>query len=482
MIRIASKAQLDSQTQTLIAGMANKLKKVKHILFRAGFGEPYPILLKQQNKSLKQVTEGLFQGSKKVKTLKIAEKIAPMPKGQSRTPEQRKEVRRMDNQTGAMVRDEWMSRMAHTTGALREKMTLFWHDHFACRIKGSYRMQLQYNLFHTEALGSFRTLLHSIAKDPGMLVFLNNAQNRKGHPNENFAREVMELFTLGRGHYSEKDIQEAARAFTGWATTREHEYVFKQKHHDFGSKTIFGKTGPFSGEEVLDMLLEDRQTARYISGKLYKQFVNDKGHPEIEKILAKQLYESDYNLEGVMKTMFTADWFFDEANIGTRIKSPTEYVAGMMRTLGVSFANQKAMGTLQRMLGQELFRPPNVAGWPGGRTWIDSTTLLIRLKLPDFMFKGIDFPYANKEEGDAMDTAPNYRAVRRVKAEADWGKLNRHFKAVKDNDLSQAVSDLLIQPEIDPKRLEARLLGDSREERLKSYIINAMSLPEYQLC
>ena len=462
--------------------MAKNLRKVKHLLLRAGFGESYAQLQKYSGQSLRKVTDTLFDDSSKIQPLNMAEKPVLRAKGEVRTQKERNAIRDANNKILEDMLETWRDRMALSPAMLREKMALFWHGHFACRPRGPYLTQLQYNIFHTHALGSFRDMLHAVSKDPAMVLFLNNAQNRKGSPNENFAREVMELFTMGRGNYTEKDIQEVARAFTGWSANREGDFIFRKGQHDFEEKTIFGKTGKFEGEDVLDMLLDNRQTSRFLAGKIYREFVNDKEDPEIVAALAKSFYESNYDIGQLMRTIFTSDWFFAEKNMGTRIKSPLEYIVGMMRTTHLSFTNPKSFKVLQRLLGQELFRPPNVAGWPGGRNWIDSTTLLIRLKLPDYMFSDVDFPYSNKNEGDAQEMQPEYRTVRRIQAEADWNNLNRQFRKVPDKDLAEAVCDLLIQPEIDPQRVQQRLLGDSRKDRLKSYIINAMALPEYQLC
>ena len=191
-----------------------------------------------------------------------------------------------------------------------------------------------------------------------MLNFLNNQQNRKDHPNENFAREVMELFTLGRGNYTEHDIKEAARAFTGWGANLKGEFIFRRFQHDFGSKTVLGKTGNFDGDEVLDILLQQKQTAKFITQKIYKFFVNEQ--PDAEKIewLAERFYKNDYDIAKLLEDIFTSDWFYDEKNIGAKIKSPVELLAGIQRMLPMKLENEEALMLLQRVLGKYYFIRP----------------------------------------------------------------------------------------------------------------------------
>ena len=184
----------------------------------------------------------------------------------------------------------------------------------------------------------------------------------------------MELFTLGRGNYTENDIKEAARAFTGWSSEFKGEFVFRRFQHDYGEKTVLGKTGNFDGDDVLDIFLSQKQTAKFITQKIYKFFVNDNVDEEKVNWLADRFYQSNYDISKLMEDIFTSDWFYDEKNIGSKIKSPIELMAGIQRMLPMKLENEEALTFLQRALGQILFYPPNVAGWPGGKTWIDSST------------------------------------------------------------------------------------------------------------
>ena len=183
-------------------------------------------------------------------------------------------------------------------------------------------------IIRTNALGSFADMLKAVSKSPAMLQFLNNQQNKKSHPNENFAREVMELFTMGRGNYTENDVKEAARAFTGWAFNAQGQFVFRKNQHDDGNKTFLGKTGNFDGDDILNMLLEHKQTANYISKKIYRYFVNENIDDRNQQWLSGRFYSNNYNIAKLLEDIYTSDWFYDEKNIGIRIKSPVELLAG----------------------------------------------------------------------------------------------------------------------------------------------------------
>ena len=192
----------------------------------------------------------------------------------------------------------------------------------------------------------------------------------------------MELFTLGRGNYSENDIKDAARAFTGWSANVKGEFVFRKFQHDTGNKTVLGRSGNFDGDDVLNILLEEKQTAKYITQKIYRFFVNEEINKEKNEWLADRFYKSDYNIASLMEDIFTADWFYEEKNIGSKIKSPVELLVGIQRMLPMELENEEALMVLQRILGQLLFYPPNVAGWPGGKSWIDSSSLMMRMRIP----------------------------------------------------------------------------------------------------
>ncbi len=275
----------------------------------------------------------------------------------------------------------WGDRMVATAHPLEEKMALFWHGHFATgeeKVRDYRKMEQQLALLHLYATGNFRELLIEVARGPAMLVYLDAAQNVKGAPNENFAREVMELFTMGVGNYSEADIREAARAFTGWI---DDELAFKvdPAKHDDGPKTFLGRTGNFDGVDILRIILEQKVTAEYISGKLYRYFVREDISPAMQAKLGAVLRDNDYEIAPLLSTIFLSRDFYSEPSFGTRIKGPVELVVSTYRKLGAKrLAGIPDFYVVSRELGQILLNPPTVAGWAQGRAWITPGQLLAR--------------------------------------------------------------------------------------------------------
>jgi len=292
------------------------------------------------------------------------------------------------------LRAWWLREMAQTPSPLTERMTLFWHNHFATSQQKVRSLQLMYRqnaLLRREALGNFATLLHAIAKDPAMLVYLDNAGSRRQAPNENFAREVMELFTLGEGHYGEQDIKEAARAFTGWSLDRETgEYTYRRVWHDYGTKTILGRTGRFDGEDVLDILLARPETARFIAAKLWREFVSPTPDAAEVSRWATVFRDAKYEVKPLLRAALTSDAFWSPANRGALVKSPVDLVVGTLRTFGIRPVDLRPAVFACAALGQNPFAPPNVKGWAGGDAWIDSATLLGRRQFVDRVFRGSD--------------------------------------------------------------------------------------------
>ncbi len=275
----------------------------------------------------------------------------------------------------------WLDRMVRTKRPLQEKMTLFWHGHFATseeKLRDYRKIKLQLETLRAGALGSFRDLLTAVAKDPAMLVFLDATHNVKGAPNENFGREVMELFTLGVGNYTENDIREAARAFTGWAND-DLKFVFDEEKHDWGQKSFFGRTGDFNGDDILAIILEQDQTAIYIASKIYRFFVREDVTPEFAQALGALLRENDYQIAPFLATLFLSQDFYAEPSIATHIKSPTELIVSTYRKLGLAaLPGVPDPYTVGKTLGQILLYPPTVAGWGEGRAWITPGLLFER--------------------------------------------------------------------------------------------------------
>jgi hypothetical protein len=273
----------------------------------------------------------------------------------------------------------WLDRMLRTRHPLYEKMALFWHGHFATSIRkvAPQLMVEQIGLFRAQGLGNFRSLLLAVSKDPAMLSWLDNRYNVKAHPNENYAREVMELFALGLGNYTEDDIKNAARAFTGWGIDKQQVFAYHEKQHDDGEKTFLGRTGDFGGEDIVDIIVQQPVHQRFICRKLLEFFVYSDPEPELIEALAQTYALSGYDIGKTMGTLLRSNVFFSSRAYRALPKSPVEFVIGTLRLMQVAAVPPDTIGWLQRM-GQEPLAPPSVKGWDGGPTWINTATLLSR--------------------------------------------------------------------------------------------------------
>lgn len=481
--------------------MASTQLKNQHLLWRAGFGpaaeglnqlsllppqdlyfalkkgsEKKPVYLDATDDYLKGLFKGIGEEGKRLQMDKDGLRMV-----QQKSRENIKNLNLL-----------WLNEMVESNAQLREKMAFFWHGHFASRNLNVFFQQQLLAILRTHALGNFRDLLHEVSKSAAMLFFLNATQNVKAHPNENFAREVMELFTLGRGNYTESDVKEAARAFTGWASSLKGEFTFRKNLHDDGLKTVLGVRANLKGEDVLDILLEQKQTARFITQKIYRFFVNETVDKPKVDWLADRFYKSNYEIGSLLDDMFTADWFYEEKNIGVRIKSPVELLVGIRRMLPMTLPNEEGQLLLQRLLGQVLFVPPNVAGWPGGKAWIDSTTLMYRLQLPQLL-RGADALSAKPKDDDdllmGMATPVSSQPKRNVKntsadVSVDWPAYTKNFAAVNQKELLSTLGAWLLQvkPSFGQSVIKEYADGSSTEAFLKTATVQMMSTPEYQLC
>lgn len=301
----------------------------------------------------------------------------------------------------------WLHRMLHTPRPLVEKMTLFWHGHFATgaeKVLDAELMYFQNKLLRENSLGSFRKLVQGIAKDPAMLLYLDSASNRKAHANENFARELMELFCLGEGNYTEGDVQQLAKCFTGWEIRRK-QFRFNPYQHDASSKTLLGTPGLESGESAIECVLASPHMPLFIAKKLFCFFISDDSHPSQALLapLAKRFVETDYSIQSVVEMILKSRLMLSGWSIGRKVRSPIELVVGWMRAMQCT-SNLGFVADRLRTIGQSVFFPPNVKGWEGGRSWINSSTLAGRANLiyeliyhENTRFDGTTLPqFANK--------------------------------------------------------------------------------------
>ena len=286
----------------------------------------------------------------------------------------------LDSDNIGQLKAWWLYRMRFSKHLLLERVALLWHNHFAtsnAKVQSVAQMFDQNQLIRKHALGSFRELLQGMAKDVAMLIWLDSNSNRKRQANENFAREIMELFSLGVGNYTEKDIQEAARAFTGWHV-RNDKFWFNKIQHDYGQKTVFGKTKNFDGDQIVDLCLDQPAGPRFVALKLLREFVTDTPSKELIQALADRIRHHNYQMTPILRELFASQAFFSAEHRQSIVKSPVQLVMGAFRSLEArpNFGNS---AQLIGELGQNLFEPPSVKGWEGGRLWVNSATMLQRM-------------------------------------------------------------------------------------------------------
>lgn len=319
------------------------------------------------------------------------------------------EMRRTEQEHLRELRAWWLDQMRYSRHPLQEKLTLFWHGHWASsaeKVRSAYAMWSQNRTLRGYAAGNFRQMTVALSQDPAMLVYLDNAQSRAAHPNENYARELMELFTLGIGNYTEDDIKNAARAFTGW-TVHPDRIQFSERlaMHDSGQKTFMGRTGTFTARDIIDIVLEQPAAAPYIARKLWVFFASENPDPKLVEALANVLRENKWELKPMLSKLFTSREFHDAAVIRTQIKSPVQWLIGTTRTLDIPLPDVDVCTGILHQLGQDLFAPPSVKGWDGGYAWITTNSLFNRYNFAGLLVKG----------GSALNELPGMEAMRKGK-------------------------------------------------------------------
>ncbi|MFQ5500837.1 MAG: DUF1800 family protein [Phycisphaerae bacterium] len=418
----------------------------------------------------------------------------------------RNQRRRADRLQFERIVQWWIETMVSTPRPLQEKLTLFWHGHFTSgyrEVRSSLAMIRQNRLFRSHAAGNFRELLIDISKDPAMILYLNTQQNRKGKPNENYARELMELFTLGSGHYSEQDIRESARAFTGLGVDfRTGETIFRRRQHDDGEKTFLGKTGPFGPEDIVDIILEQPAAAKFMARKLWTYFAYENPEEEIVHALAKVFRDGEFEIKPVLTRMFMSDAFYSDRARFTKIKSPVELLVGTLRMLEIPPVDTRSMFAGLAQMGQQLMQPPNVKGWDGGATWITTSTLFDRYNMTGALLAGNDNERTRRQrerqrqrlidtlgdeaviaKEDTVSLQPTYNPMPTVRTEGlkNIGQVVDHF------------TDRLLQRKLPPER--RRVLIDALKQHINTRNVQTpanasgirglihliTSMPEYQL-
>ena len=437
------------------------LRKVAHLHRRAGFGATRTELLRD----LKDGPEASIN------------KLFHPPQLPTEAAEAIDSLRRTASTSSNLdlLKVCWLNRILHGPDVLREKLTLFWHGHFATsnkKVESVALMDRQNETLRAHALGSFAALLGAIISDPAMLVWLDGGSSKKASPNENFAREFLELFTLGPGHYAERDVREAARAFTGWVRQGSQRnfqetpsFVYDSAQFDDGTKTFLGQSGLWKSTDIVRIVLNRPEAAVFLAQKLYRYFVSEASPSpqELIEALAGEIKSHDFAIGPVVEIIFRSRHFYSKQVYRQRIKSPVEHTAGLVRMLEVprSALNPLALSAACDLQGQELFAPPSVEGWVGGQNWINSATLLERTNW------AADVIWGRAENGispfDPMEWAARYK--------------------IDVDRLPQALIDLLLQDDLDkdPRRLALQAARDHRPTGLRKALQLIANCPEFQL-
>ncbi len=448
--------------------------KVAHLLHRAGFGATLSEIESYKALGPKKAVEKLLDfpdlgAEEQGPDVPDLSGIEGYPNNfaerrklfEGKTPQERQDLNNMlqrANREAVLATGLWwLKRMVAGPNPLQEKLTFFWHGHFTTSARderSAWLMWQQNETLRRNSAANFGAFVKQISRDPAMLDYLNNQQNRKGSPNENYARELMELFTLGIGEYTEADIKEAARAFTGWGHDGE-AYIFRKSLHDDEKKKFFGITGNFDGDDVIDIILKRQECGNYIAAKLFKFFAYENVDPMLVQSLGNTLREVNYDLRPFLFTLFTSKAFFSPAAIGTQIKSPVHLITSGARMMGFDNPSKiPVMGVLEQM-GQVPLNPPNVKGWPGGRSWINTSTLFVRYNTSVAMVSRISEKDLNPGKSSGPPEIVDHwlaRLIQRPVAQEKRTKLESELGSRPDNAAIRRVIELIV------------------------------SMPEYQLC
>jgi len=414
------------------------------------------------------------------------------------TPEMRqqmqKDERQEENARILELRGWWLQRMAKGPRPFQEKMTLFWHGHFATsfeKVRDAYYIWRQNELFRRLATGNWLELLTEAGKDPAMLLWLDQAQSRKDHPNENFAREVMELFALGEGHYTEHDITEAARALTGWSLDQDaQKFVWRPAIHDNTDKTVLGRAGNLDGDDFIAQIVAQPQAAMFITAKLWNFFAGEMPSPELNTALADFFRRSGNNFKPFMRMMFATEEFYASTVIRNEIKSPVQWLIGSVRMLECELPPPLVSTNLLRGLGQDIFAPPNVKGWDGGIAWITTNNLIARYNQSALLAQGDTAVVASMVSGPNKNPARVKQIQNRMRnmrtGGVDVSKILTDEERNNKELLIASLEKRLLQTSLPGKREKAlREFLDGKTELDESDIRDAirlvMSTQEYQV-
>lgn len=460
--------------------------KARHLLCRAGFGGTPEQVAKLHAMGLHRAVEYMVDFYKQPSyELSLELSLPPRPaRDEARLSEQRRielNARRQNFESAQMqrIRDWWLKRLVESPRQLQEKLVLFWHGHFATEfrtVRHSYAMFQQNQLLREHGATNFAALLYGIAHDPAMLRYLDNNSNVRGRPNENLAREIMELFAMGEGNYTEEDIMEGARALTGYTFDYPTgQFRYRHDAHDNEPKTIFTRTGNWSGDDFVRLILDQQETPRFIARRLFNFFVYENPNDETVHRLAAQLRKYDYEMAPMLKNLFMSAEFYGKESMFTQIKSPVQLVVGTLRDLGVEKISPAGLSATVAAMGQDLFDPPNVKGWEGGRFWVDANRIFIRYNGVADLLERVAIPDKPTRGIDLVDIIDDQN----VKSSADVVKFFakscfvRSLSEAKIEELARYLGPL-------PPRAQWESQRAQINSKLRALMVLLTSMPEYQ--
>jgi len=472
-----------------------------HVLNRAGFGGTPEEIATLARKPLREaVTSMVAPGASSSPTTDPAwarpdpDRGARLKAFREASPEERTELLREQRkvQRARMIELEgwWLTRMVSSSHPLQEKLTLFWHGHFATsavKVRDAYLMWRQNDLFRRHGLGPWRTLLREVTLDPAMLVWLDQAQSRPPRPNENYARELMELFVLGEGRFSERDVTETARALTGWTLDRlRQEPVYRPRLHDSGSKSVLGLEGKLGLDEILELLTDRPDSDRWITGRLWTFFAGTPPPPGMANALAGTFQDVGRRIAPFLEALFVSEAFHAPEVVGQKIKSPTELLVMACRQLDRPLPPAPVCANSLRLLGQDLFHPPNVKGWEGGVAWINANTLLTRQNLALTLVTG-ENTRANMPPKPAQTGRSEHRRRQQVTTPVELEMLVPISARTSKERTVEILNERFLASRLSDRGRKVLLeylssQGDLDRHALLGLLRLTLCLPEYQLC
>jgi hypothetical protein len=479
-----------------------------HLLNRAGFGGTPSEIANVHKKGLTAAVRDLvdfrsdaftppppdWAHPRNLRAMRMESRLSAKGTDQDRT--QKRDLQMMEGEEMLSLRQWWMDRMLNSPTPLLEKMTLFWHGHFATsvqKVRDGYFMWLQNDTLRRNAFASFDTLVKKISRDPAMMIYLDLQQSRKEHPNENWARELMELFTVGIGNYTEQGIREAARAFTGYRVDMAtQQFRFAPAQHDHSSKTFMGRIGPLNGDDVIDVLVNKPACADFIGQKIWRFFVEDDASQNVVDAVAERIRAHNFEIRPVLREILTSEEFYSDRAMAGQIKSPAQFVVQTAKLLEGPLPSPVVTQNAMRQMGQTLFAPPNVKGWDGGKAWITTSTLMFRFNFANYLINGDSMLAAAGPGGPIKGAGPGFRRPeqRAELAQRDPIDISRIVPPQlrsRPDELIDHLSNRFFHSRSDDVDRDAfrRFLGskeaDPSDQTLRGLVHLMMSTPHFQL-